>query len=70
MPKYKNSIKAPAFIELTIVDTDEKPIGRIRIKPSNILWKKKGKGKFWNIGLDQFVKWITDPKTKAKRTKS
>lgn len=70
MPKYKNRIKAPAFIEHTILDGQDKPVGRIRIKPSNVLWKKKGAGKFWNVSLDEFINWITDPKTNAKRTKS
>ena len=70
MPGYKNQIKSPAYVEETILDKKDSPIGTIRVKPSSILWKKKGKGKFYNVSLDKFIQWITDPNTKAKRTKS
>ena len=33
-------------------------IGELRIKPSSILWKPKGKHQFFSAPLDKFRKWI------------
>lgn len=70
MPGYKNRIKAPLFIEHTIVDSKDKPIGTIRIKPSSILWKPKGKGKYYAVSIEDFRDWISNSQTKAKLVKS
>jgi len=70
MPKYKNHFASPAFIEEKILDNDDKAVGTIRIKPVSISWKPRGKGQFLSVKLDDFVAWITDPKTKAKKTNS
>ena len=70
MPLYKNKFRSPDHIEETIVDENNNVIGTLRIKPSGILWKPKGKQKFYAVTLDQFREWITDVNTKAKRTGS
>jgi hypothetical protein len=66
MPEYRNHIKSPAFIEATICDDNNSPIGTIRIKPSSILWKSKGKKKYKMVPLSSFIKWINSPLTKTK----
>ena len=70
MPGYKNFIKGPAFTELTICGPDDSPIGTIRIKPSTVLWKAKGKTKYLAVKLEDFINWITDAHTKAREVKS
>lgn len=70
MPKYKNAFRSPEFVEETVVDEDGDVVGSIRIKPSSILWKPKGKHKFLAVPLDRFVDWITHPSTRARSVKS
>jgi len=70
MPKYKNHFTSPEFIEERIVDDSDKAVGTIRVKPVSISWKPKGKGQFLTVKLDDFVAWITDPSTKARKTNS
>ena len=70
MPKYRNSFRAAAFSEETVLDEKGRVIGTVRIKPVSILWKPKGTAKFYSVSLDDFVKWITDSKTKARKTAS
>ncbi len=62
-----NSFRSPAFTEETIVDESGLVVGHIRLKPSGILWKPKGNGKYYSVPIDKFEDWITDPKTKASR---
>ena len=69
MPKYKNAFRSPEFVEETIVGEDGEVLGTIRVKPSSILWKPKGKHKFLAVRLDRFVEWMTDPATKAREVK-
>ncbi len=70
MPSYNNQFTSPAYIEETINDSAGKVIGKIRIKPSSVLWKPKNQQKFYSVSLDQFADWITNPATKAGRTSS
>ena len=65
MPKYKNAFTSPDFVEETITDGNGNIVGTIRIKPSGVLWKPKGKQKFLSVPLETFKHWITDPATKA-----
>lgn len=69
MPKYKNSFSSSSFVEKTILDSKEKTIGTIRIKPVSISWKPANQSKFFTVSFDDFVDWITDPKTKVRKTK-
>lgn len=68
MPDYKNSFRAPAYYEEEIVDEEGSVVGKIRIKPSSILWKPKNARKYFSIKLEIFTDWITDPDTKARKT--
>lgn len=66
MPGYKNSFTSPTYIEETILNSGNGKIGTIRVKPSSILWRPKGKGKFFAVPLDKFQEWISHPETKAR----
>ena len=70
MPTYKNRISSPEHVEHKIVDEKGSPIGTFRLKPSSVLWRPKGKGKFYAVSLDKFRNWIMDPETKAGRVKN
>lgn len=70
MPDYVNSFKTPVYREEVIVDAEAKAIGTIRIKPSGVLWKTANSPKFYAVPLDRFIDWITNPATKATRTKN
>lgn len=70
MPDYNNKFHGPSYLEQEIRDERDTVIGTIRIKPSSVQWKAKGKGKFLTVTLKKFTDWIEDPETKAKKTKS
>lgn len=70
MPRYKNSFKSPQFVEQSILDEDGAVLGTVRITPSSVLWKPKGKHKFLSVPLQKFSEWITHPETKAHETKT
>lgn len=70
MPASVNEFKGPEHTEVAILKKEGGKIGTIRLKPNRVLWKKAGEGKFYSLPLDDFIAWITDPKTKARRTKS
>ena len=69
MPEYKNRLAAPAYIEQKIVSQDGEAVGTRRLKPSGLFWKPKGAQQFYRVSIDKFTVWITDPSTKAGRTK-
>ena len=70
MPAYTKKFQGNKYTEEVILDSENKVVGTIRIKPVGILWKPKNKGRFYSMKLDKFTNWITDPKTKAARTGS
>lgn len=70
MPKYNNQFKSPEFTQFTILDEDGATVGTIRLKPSSVLWKGSSERKFHRVSLQKFVDWMTDPATKATKTKS
>ena len=70
MPKYNNSFGSPAFVEHTIKGSQDRIIGKLRLKPSRVLWKPCGQQSYYNVSLDQFAEWITSSSSGAKRTKS
>jgi hypothetical protein len=60
MPPSKYKFLEPDSYDFEIGDaTTGNKIGEIRIKPSSILWKPKGKQKYSAISLDEFAEWIT-----------
>lgn len=66
---YKNSFYEPTRVDHPILGRDKKLIGTLRVKPSGLLWKAKGRGKFYRVELKSFTDWITAPSTGATRTK-
>ena len=70
MPEYRNSFRAPAYYEEVIINEENSVVGTIRIKPSSVLWKPRNAQKYFSVKLDKFTDWITDPDTKASKTKS
>ncbi len=67
MPKYNNCFASPAYIEETICDEDGKVIGKLRIKPSGVLWKPSNARQYYSVPLETFTAWITDKTTAANR---
>lgn len=70
MPEYRNSFRAPAYYEEVIIDENNSVVGTIRIKPSSVLWKPKNAQKYFSVNLEKFIDWISDPDTRARKTKS
>ena len=66
---YKNSFRAPQYIEQTILNNHGAVVGTIRIKPSTLLWKKVNGQKFYSVPLGTFTEWITHSATKARTVK-
>jgi len=68
MPAYKNSFRSPEHIEATIVDGTGSVVGKIRIKPSGILWKPSGAHKYYSVPWTKFADWIVSKAASAKTT--
>ena len=59
MPASKNKFVAAESYDFQIADANGAGIiGKLRVKPSSILWKPKGEHKFFSIPLGSFAKWI------------
>ncbi len=56
----KNKFRGPDYEEHSIEDENGKLIGKIRIKPSGLLWKKVDGKKYHRVTLDDFIAWILD----------
>jgi len=65
-----NRFESAKYTQEIVLDKNGAVIGAIRIKPSGVMWKPKGAGKFYSVPLKQFTDWITNPDTKAFRAKS
>ena len=70
MPAYNRKFSSPTFHEETVVERNDAVVGRIRIKPSSVLWKPKGSRVYYSVNLDKFIAWITASSTGADLTKS
>ncbi len=70
MPEYRFSIKVPQYEELTILKEDGKLFGRIRIKPSSVLWKPVSAQRFHSVSIEKFVEWITSEESGSKKVRS
>jgi len=66
MPTYNNSFKSPVYIEHAIQDPYGELVGLLRVKPSGLLWKAKGKHSFRSINIDLFSAWIETKESGAK----
>lgn len=69
MPRYTNSFKRSECHEEEIIDESGRLIGRIRIKPSSVMWKPNGSRAFFSVGLDKFIAWMVSKDAEATRTK-
>lgn len=68
MPATKREFTGPNHIEATIRDIDSpQVVGTIRIKPSGVLWKPKGRQKFKWRSLDEFTEWMRDSSREVKK---
>jgi len=56
----KNSFKPQKFYDFEIMDNSNKMVGKIRVKPSGILWSPKGSHKFLGVSLDTFTQFMKD----------
>ena len=54
----KNSLKAPKFVDHEIVTQEGKKVGEVRVTPSGVKWKAKGKQSWRSVSLPTFTKWI------------
>ena len=62
MPASKYKFLEPVSYDHIIGDATDGggKIGELRVKPSSILWKPKGKQQFFSVPLDLFSKWIEE----------
>ena len=68
MPDYKYSFEYPEYEEFQIRSRLRR-IGKLRIKPSTILWKPANGKRFYSVSIDDFTQWIMRPRTGATKTK-
>ena len=66
--KKRNQFKALECCDHEIVDHQGTKIGELRVKPSRVLWKRKGKQTYKSVSLEKFTDWISDKKTAAQDT--
>ena len=69
MPRYTKSFKRPEFHDEEIMDENGRLVGRIRIKPSSVMWKPNGSRAFLSVGLDKFTTWMVSKEAGAARVK-
>ena len=62
----KNNFSPEKFYDFEIVNEESRVIGRIRIKPSGILWKSKGSRDWWGVNLERFATFMKDNGRKQK----
>jgi hypothetical protein len=43
--------------DFEIVDGAGRVVGNIRVKPNGILWKSKGKHKWWGVAMEKFAEF-------------
>jgi hypothetical protein len=57
-PKRVNSFAPKKYEEHTLVDSDKKIIGHIRVKPNSILWSPKNGKDWYGISLAEFADFL------------
>lgn len=68
----KNQFDRPKFHDHMILDEKGSKIGEIRVTPTAIKWKGKGRHgatPYRSINLDAFIRWIENPDSGARDTK-
>lgn len=68
-PKTKkvNSFAPKKFEDHTIVDSDTKVVGHIRIKPNTILWSPRSGKDWYGISLSSFAAFMIANGRKQKK---
>lgn len=62
----KNNFRPEKFYDFEIVNEENRIIGKIRVKPSGILWKSKGSHDWLGVSLDRFADFMKENGTKKK----
>ncbi len=60
------SLRRPEFEDFEITDGG-KVVGSVRVKPSGILWKPKGKQSWHRLSIEQFADYAERHGTKQKK---
>jgi hypothetical protein len=53
-----NSFSPSKVQDTTIVDSEGKTVGHVRVKPSGVLWSPKNGKDWYGLPLDQFAAFI------------
>ena len=62
----KNNFSPEKFYDFEIVNEESRVVGKIRIKPSGILWKSRGLHYWLGVDLEKFATLMKDNGTKKK----
>ena len=54
----KNNFRPEKFYDFEIVNAENRIIGKIRVKPSGILWKSKGSRDWLGVDLETFATFM------------
>jgi hypothetical protein len=56
--KRINSFAPKKFEQHTLVDSDGKVVGHVRVKPNGILWSPKGGKDWYGVPLTEFANFL------------
>ena len=62
-----NKFDWPKHEDHQVLDSAGKAVGEIRIKPSGIMWRPKGKHSWHRITLEQFAEFAVENGTKQSK---
>ena len=62
----KNSFRPEKFHDFEIINKESGVIGKIRIKPSGILWKSKGSHYWLGVNLEKLATFMEHGGTKKE----
>lgn len=62
----KNNFRPEKFYDFEIVDEGSRVIGKIRVKPSSMLWKSKGSHNWLGVSLGKFADFMIENGKKQK----
>jgi hypothetical protein len=65
--KKVNSFAPKKYEEHTLVDSEGKTVGHIRVKPSGVLWSPKGGKDWYGISLAEFAAYVEANGKKQKQ---
>ena len=62
-----NNFRPVKFYDFEIVNEESRVVGKIRIKPSGILWKSRGSHDWLGVDLEKFAIFMKDSGTIQKK---